>query len=87
MLPSLQSEKGPINMLVRALLRFPEIYTVTLNLPSATCRLSYMIRSTLNPEEEQNLRRHLQEALKTFYFLNLEVNHLYLSDQDLKISL
>jgi hypothetical protein len=59
-----------IQMLVDLLLRFPEIYTITLNLPSASCHLSYMIRRELAQEQFTALERQLQEIMETFCFLN-----------------
>lgn len=63
-------ESDHVNMLIDLLLRFPEIYTISLNLPSSTCYLSYMIGRKLNRGEGPALQRHLQENLETFYFLN-----------------
>lgn len=63
-------ESDHVHMLVDLLLRFPEIYTITLNLPSSSCHLSYMIRRELTPEEYTSLQRHLQENLETFCYLN-----------------
>ncbi len=59
-----------VNMLINLLLRFPEIYTITFNVPSSSCRLSYMIKRNLDQKEYQDLRQRLQEYLRAFYFLN-----------------
>lgn len=63
-------ESDHVHMLVDLLLRFPEIYTISLNLPSCSCHLSYMIRRELNLEEYASLQRHLQENMATFCYLN-----------------
>lgn len=63
-------ESSPVNMLVDLLLRFPEIYTITLNLPSATCSLTYMVRRKLGHGEHPGLERRIRENLETFFYLN-----------------
>ena len=62
------NESGHVNMLIKLLLSFPEIYTITLNVPSSSCRLSYMIRRKLDEKEYLALRQYLQENIETFIF-------------------
>lgn len=75
------NESYHVNMLINLLLRFPEIYTITLNVPSSSCRLSYMLRRKLNQGEYLALRQYLQENLETFYYL-----HDYEDDCRIKVS-
>lgn len=56
-------------MLVNLLLQFPEIYTITFNIHTSSCRLSYMVKRRLGHEEFQDLQQKLQEYLEAFYFL------------------
>lgn len=63
-------ESGHVNMLVKLLVQFPEIYTISLNLPASSCHLSYMIRRNLGPSELGALRRRLQDGLKMFHYLH-----------------
>lgn len=74
------NESGHVNMLIKLLLSFPEIYTITLNVPSSSCRLSYMIRRKLDEKEYLALRQYLQENIETFYFL-----HGYEDDYHVKV--
>lgn len=73
-------ESQHVDILVDLLSRFPEIYTITLNLPSSSCRLSYMVRRTLSQKEYGALRRHIRESLETFFYL-----HRHEQDRPLKL--
>lgn len=63
-------ESSPVNILVDLLLNFPEIYTITLNLPSATCSLSYMVRCKFGRKEQAAVEQQIRDNLETFYYLN-----------------
>ncbi|MGI6615618.1 MAG: hypothetical protein ACOX30_06335 [Dethiobacteria bacterium] len=76
-------ESSPVNILVDLLLRFPEIYTITLNLPSATCSLTYMVRRKLGRGEHPGLERRIRESLKTFFYLN---RYRYKAKEQIKLS-
>lgn len=63
-------ESYHVNMLVGLLLRYPEIYTITFNVPSSSCSLSYMISRQLGHDEFLALRRRLKLSLEVFYALH-----------------
>lgn len=62
-------ESYHVNMLIGLLLRYPEIYTITFNVPTSSCSLSYMISRQIGRDEFMALRRRLKLSLKVFYFL------------------
>lgn len=70
MLQETREESYHINMLVNLLVQFPEIYTITFNIPASSCRLSYMVKRKLGQEEFQALRNKFQEYLEAFYFFH-----------------
>jgi len=76
-------ESSPVNILVDLLLRFPEIYTITLNLPSATCSLTYMVRRKLGRGEHPGLEQRIRESLETFFYLN---RYKYKAKEQIKLS-
>lgn len=68
--PESLPESHHVDTLVELLSRFPEIYTITLNLPSSSCCLSYMVRQKLDQKEYEALGQHIEENLKTYFYLN-----------------
>jgi len=67
-----QREKSyHVNMLVNLLLKYPEIYTITFNIPASSCRLSYMVKGQIGQDECRELQQKLQEYLEAFYFFSL----------------
>jgi len=57
-----------VNMIINLLLRFPEIFTVSYNLPAQTCSLLFMIKARVKAEQLASLRRMLNESLEAYRF-------------------
>lgn len=70
MLKDSLDESYHVNMLISLLLRFPEIYTITFNVPSSSCCLSYMIKRKLDQKEFLDLQKRIKQNLEAFYFLH-----------------
>ncbi len=63
-------ESYHVNMLIELLMRYPEIYTITFNVTSSSCSLSYMINRQLQRDELADLKQKLKLSLQVFYFLH-----------------
>lgn len=58
-----------VNMIINLLVQFPDIFTISFNLASSTCSLSYMIRQELDKDHYLNFRRQIAENLEAYHFL------------------
>lgn len=70
-------ESYNVNMIINLLVRYPDIFTITYNMDSSTCCLTYMINRVLKTDRYREFQKDLQEHLEAYYFLRKEKGHSY----------
>lgn len=68
-------ESYHVNMIINLLVRFPDIFTITYNLDSSSCCLSYMIKQEIKKDEYITFRRQLEENLEAYHFFKKKEHH------------
>jgi hypothetical protein len=56
-------------MIINLLVQFPDIFTISFNLASSTCSLSYMVRNELDKEDYITFCRQVEENIEAYHFL------------------